>query len=292
MRLDSDGLQLTIELPGPAVFAEVWATPFVTATHDVFADGTTLLTRPAGSDVTPLPASIPAMVDILRDGLAALPDHPNAGRPYQDLRLFVTEANLATVETYLIEVARRVRMAAPQWSPPKADRPPAKPAVERAADSRVRRKAREDESSRTWLGSLFDEDTEHDYGPGDRVPATQLYADAADGIGEWVDWYDEDADDWAEEADAEGLPAVPRIPSTHTFYSAADDVLGPRRRVQGIRTYTIPEEPMNLSATSRAVLERAAEMIADELRLQLASTTNATTDTDRSDNVIPLRRTA
>lgn len=290
LRLDAGTHEgLKVELPGPALLADVWATPFVTASLDVFCDGTTLLTRPAGSDVTPAPASIPAMIDALRDGLADLPERDDAGRPYKDLRLFVTVADAATAGGYLAEVVRRVRMAAPKWSPPKVDRP-AKPAAERAADARERRKAREDESSRTWLRSLFDEDAELDIGPGDRLPATELYAHASDGIGSWVEWYEDDPEDWAEEAEAESLPAHPRIPSTHTFYSAADDVLGPRRRVQGIRTYTIPEEPMNLSATSRAVLERAAEMIADELRLQLASTTNTTTDTDRRDNVIPLRR--
>ncbi|MGI5138475.1 hypothetical protein ACQEXA_28190 [Streptomyces sp. CA-106110] len=293
MKLDAgtyDGL--SVELPGPDVLAEVWAAPFLSASHNVFSSGAALLTRPAGSDATPSPAPVAAMVAVLRDGLAALPDRSDAGRPYTDLRLFVTVADPANVSGYLVDVVRRVRMAAPKWSPPKADRLPAKAAAERAADSRASRKAREDESSRTWLRSLYDEDAELDIGPGDRVPATELYAHASGGIGSWVEWYEDDPEDWAEEAEAEGLPTRPRIPSTHTFYSAADDVLGPRRRVQGIRTYTIPEEPLNLSETSRAILERAAEMVADELCLQLAAAATKPKVTSRRDNVIPLRRTA
>ncbi|CAL9496121.1 hypothetical protein [Streptomyces sp. enrichment culture] len=299
MKLDAgtyDGL--SIELPGPAILAERWAAPFLAASLDVFANGSALLTRPTGSDAAPEPTPLTALVDALRDGLAALPERRDAGRPYNDLRLFVSVASPSTVTSYLADVARRVRRTAPRWSPPKADKPQPKSAKERVALSRARAKAREDESSRAWLQGMFAEEADYyGYNPGDRVPATRLYADASEAIGGWVEDRKETIkrdgpEEWEAEADEYGYPLVPRVPTSHTFYRAADDVLGPRRRVQGVRTYTIPEEPVNLTALDRAVIERAAEMIADDVRLRFAATadTSPTTVDDRPDNVIPLRR--
>lgn len=227
---------VSLEIPGPAVLAEVYALPWLLAsTREPFRLGSALLIRRKGSDDEPQPLDQRKLAPLLLGALAALPelDTIEAGRPYRDLRLFITEAAPATREKYLADVVAHTRRLLPEWRPPKVEeeRPPAKTPAERLADHRERVRREEELSARDWLDNFLIGwgDDEISPAPGSRWLAADLYADAAEVIGDAV----EDAKDAIREKEEpntlpDGTPY--RVPRQRVFFAVADELLGARRR--------------------------------------------------------------
>ncbi|MGW7662287.1 hypothetical protein [Streptomyces sp. NPDC054756] len=185
-------------------------------------------------------------------------------------------------------MAAAIRVIVPRWKLPKAPKAPTKQLThtERNGDYRARKTTEERDTSAKWLQLTIDDPDQHQ--PGTRVPAATLYAEAKDAITDWVDDFEDDRASWREDAEDDGVPMRPRVPGSKTFYAVADDMLGPGRRVQGVRMYVMPEAPLNLTALDRALIDRTAEILADRIESRMGVA--ADTSTDRSDNVIPLRR--
>ncbi|MGY1804221.1 hypothetical protein ACI78T_13175 [Blastococcus sp. SYSU D00922] len=190
----------------------------------------------------PVPLDVLQVAAELRAYLAALPERAEAGRPYCDLRLLVTVCASATIEGYLLDAVRFARLLAPVWRPAKErkPRPPAMTPAEKKAAQKDRDRQREDETAEWWLRLFLggqDAPT-----PGDRLVAGDLYALAAEVLTDIVEEAEEDLDAWAEEAADDGSPRRPRVPGRTRFYAVADQMLGPRRRINGARVYVVPAE--------------------------------------------------
>ncbi|MFE9206168.1 hypothetical protein [Micromonospora sp. NPDC007230] len=242
-----------VEIPSPRVLARVFAGPVLADGCDLFASGGGILRRRDGDARDPGPEDFHVLAEEVRAALDVLPDRPDAGRPYTDLRVYLLDGDQADVTAYLRETVRAVRVAAPRWRPRAERRDRERPSpltpTERQRVSRERRQAAEVESSRVWLSLWREEVT-----PGTRVAALALYVEAAEGIGAWVAEYEEDRDDWAEFNAEEGYPAVPAVPGPRTFYGVADAVLGDRRAGTGnVRYYLAP-------AVAAELLDRAEDM--------------------------------
>jgi hypothetical protein len=264
---------LSIEAPGARYLAEVFALPLLDEVRDVYRSGAVILARPSGSDAVPDLLTQQDLTQELRTALLALPERSRAeaGRPYRDLRLFVSEAERATVDTYLRDVVAAVRSLAPKWSPPKARpvRGPAKTPTEIKAAQRERKRAAEAASAREWLESYLANDEEPPT-PGARIGAPALYELAAEAIEDYVDGGMELED---------GTPY--RVPGPRQFYAVADEVLGARRYSHGERFYVVPEpetaeeqDPMHQSladAVFDRVVEKIAASVEDEIRERLRS---------------------
>lgn len=235
LRLDSDGCGLSIEVPGPRVLATTLVLPWLASRGiEGFRSrtGTALLTRPVGSTADPSPVDIVALRRDLTTTLRALPERPDAGRPYNDLRLLVRMGSPAKVDTFLTEAVASARRLAPTWTVTRPARPHCEPIAEpaRVRQYRARVRTDRDTTGREWLESAL---THGDLIPGERIAAGELWARARD------DFLDLDG-----ATDDEGNPA--RVPGRSRFYALADAVLGPRRIIRGSRYYVIPtpaEEP-------------------------------------------------
>lgn len=222
LRTDSG---VSLEVPGPAVLAEVYALPWLRSRADAYRSGSALLTRPNGSEAEPLALH---QGDLANDLLAALQRLPElgtteAGRPYRDLRHYVTEASPAARSAYLGDVIAHTRRRLPEWRPSasRVERGPAKTDAERKAASRERIRREEELSARDWLEGFltgWDGDTEAP-APGSRWIASELYDMAAEAIEECIDVEEERLDGGAY-----------FMPGKRVFYAVADELLGPRRR--------------------------------------------------------------
>lgn len=225
-----------LEIPGPAKLADVFALPWLLSGADAYRSGSALLRRPKGSEDEPRPVPQADVAEELLAALEALPEltTQEAGRPYRDLYRYVREASPAARTKYLADVVTHTRRLLPEWRPPKAPKAPtgpAKSAAERVAESRERARREEEASARDWLrGFLTGWDGDTDVpAPGSRWLAAELYADAAEVIGDAV----EDAKEAIAEGDEpETLPdGTPyRVPRQRVFYAVADELLGARRR--------------------------------------------------------------
>lgn len=226
---------VTLEVPGPRILAEVYVLPWLRSSVIAYRSGAALLTRPIGSEEEPAAVH---QGDLTKELLAALQSFPErtpseAGRPYRDLRLFVTEASDGARSAYLGDVVTHTRRLLTEWRPSasRVERGPAKTAAERKATSRERIRREEEPSARDWLEGFlsgWDGDVEAP-APGSRWIASELYGLAADAIGDAV----EDADDArAAKEEPETLPdGTPyRVPRQRVFYAVADELLGARRR--------------------------------------------------------------
>ncbi|MBT2531624.1 hypothetical protein J7E83_05710 [Arthrobacter sp. ISL-48] len=215
----------SLEIPGPLLLAEVYALPWLRSGVDAYRSGSALLTRPLESGLKPLALHQGALSDELLAALQRLPElaTTQAGRPYRNLRLYLTEATPAARTAYLAQVVAHLRRLLPVYRPPASEeeRTPAKTDAERKAASRERVRQAEEASAREWLkGFLTGWDGDVDTpAPGSRWIASELYETAAEVIGDYVE--DE------EEREDGGLYAVPR---QRVFYAVADELLGARRR--------------------------------------------------------------
>ncbi|MFE9956178.1 hypothetical protein [Micromonospora sp. NPDC005299] len=272
-RLRLDG-GLTLELPAPRILARAWALPTLAAAADVYASGAAILRRSSGATGDPRPADFRRLADELRAELAALPDRDDAGRPYTDLLLYVRHGEPSQIAGYLLEVVNAARIAAPRWRPPavrKERTGPPPTATERQRIARDRRKAREVESAEHWLRLWL-----ADAAPG-RYDARELHAQAVDALGEFVEWYEDDPDGWAEEAADDGSPAVPVVPGVKAFYAVADRLVGPRSRTAAGYAYTVPKPAVIAEVTDRVarLAWKDTRPILARALVQLRNTRNA-----------------
>ncbi|MGC4778820.1 hypothetical protein [Micromonospora chalcea] len=207
-----------VEVPSPRVLARVFAGPVLAAGCDLYASGAAILRRPAGDTRDPGAEDYHVLVEEVRAALDVLPDRPDAGRPYTDLRVYLLDGEPAEVRAYLLDVVRAVRVSAPRWRPrvEREERSAPLSATQRQRLSRERRRAAEAESSRVWLAEWAEEAD-----PGSRVAAAGLYRRAADDIAGWVETYREDPESWAECEAEDGFPDVPAVPGPRTFYAVA-----------------------------------------------------------------------
>lgn len=155
--------------------------------------GAALLTRPTGSTDEPTPANVLALADELRDVLATLPERPDAGRPYNDLRLLVTVADRRLAEEYVRAALQHARRLAPQWSPPRPEKPaPSGPSL---TDAQRKRREREqyrrgaEIAARWWLEDALANGATQEVAedepaliPGARIEAGDLWAQAEEGL--------------------------------------------------------------------------------------------------------------
>lgn len=229
---------VSLEIPGPRILAQIYAVPWLDAHRDAYRSGSAILTRPKGS--TDEPEAL-HLEHLKKDMLAALHNLPElstqeAGRPYRDLRVFITEATPGARTKYLTDVIAHLRSLLPTYRPPEgtpAERGPAKTAAERLASHRAKARHEEELSARDWLDSFLTgwDGDEAPPSPGSRWPAAGLYASAAKAIEDFVD---------CEEQRSDGGDYV--MPRRRIFYAVADDLLGPRRRGPhgSAMLYTIP----------------------------------------------------
>lgn len=146
MKLDTG---LSVELPGPAVLADI-VLPVLNARRDIRNDDGCMvdLTAPA-IDGEPAAVGLAELIDGVRAFIAALPEDHTAGRPYQDLRLFIIAAMPVTVAGYLRNVADAVRRSLPRVvrAPRKRRKqtPEERHAAKRAFDAATRAEACETE---------------------------------------------------------------------------------------------------------------------------------------------------
>lgn len=284
LRLDSDGLGITVEIPAPRVLVEVL--DLFPDDVEVFRRGQALATRPRGSDATGDDLQALDLTDEARrlvEFFAGLPDRDDAGRPYNDLRLFA-RASPDLAESYLLEVLRALRSTLSTAPRPPRPARGGTSAAERKRRSRERIRVEEDSSARWWLENYLSgfDDPEEAPAPGTRVAAPDLYALASEALAEVVEEYDEEvtdprpgspnfflslaerAEEWEEYADDEGYPLRPRVPSSLRFYAVAEEVLGPRssRSTGGLRYFTIPnlKEDGMTSTITREEIEEALEV--------------------------------
>lgn len=245
VRLKTDS-GVSLEIPGPRILAEVYALPWLRSGVDAYRSGSAILTRPTGSDAEPRARHLGELANELLAALMGLPERgtTEAGRPYRDLRLFLTEATPAARGKYLADVVAQLRALLSAYRPPVAreERPPAKTTAERKAAQRERERADEEASARDWLEGLLTGwgDDDEVPAPGSRWLASELYETAVEAIEEYMDAGDPRPDG--------GDYAVPR---QRVFYSVADELLGPRRRgAKGsARVYVIPAPSQHQSET-------------------------------------------
>lgn len=250
------------ELPHPRAVAEILARPWLASLNRETRRVCGVLSwRPVGSEVEPEPVPLPQVRDDLRAHLADLEPLPGViGGPYNDLVHLMTGGK-ASADQYLDLVLRRVKADSPTWRAPHAPRRAlsaedrAYGDVERKHLSRNRAALRQIGTSLEWLGFWIRDDAPP---PGERVTAPDLYAQARDVIDEWTE--DGSAIDPDAEPDALGAePAV--MPTAQKFYTAADAVLGGRRKSGSNRVYTVPKEDDMARAHAQETTNRTQEWI-------------------------------
>ncbi|MET4003916.1 hypothetical protein ABIB48_002654 [Arthrobacter sp. UYCu511] len=225
-RLDSG---VTIEVPGPRILAETFALPTLKLARDVYRSGSALLFRDHGAEGEPTPVNMVHLAQQLREDLASLPDRPDAGRPYRDLKLFMTEGDTGSVSAYLADALKATRQAAPVWRPPAAPRPPAMTPAQRKAKQRERENAAEEAAARWWISEVLIPTLEDPAPigpqPGEKIAAADLYQFAAHSF-----------QCWREDEETDHETPGPRI-----FYRVADELLAPSwRGTGGVKTYRLP----------------------------------------------------
>lgn len=216
---------VSLEIPGPRILAELYAVPWLSASTDAFRSGAAILTRSPNSRDEPVALFPGDLTNRLLDALKCLPDLSvtEAGRPYRDLRLFLTEASPTARTKYLADVVAQVRALLPAYRPPAVpkERGPAKTAAERLTAHRARVRREEELTAREWLGNFLSGwgGEEEAPAPGSRWLASELYGTAVDAIQEFADCEEERLDG--------GNYVTPR---QRVFYAVADELIGPRRR--------------------------------------------------------------
>lgn len=286
-RLDSEGLSVAVELPGPDYLAALLDLDGL----DVFRAGAgALLARPTGSEEEPEALTLRDLSSALWRALAALPECPDAGPAYRDLRLTAGTSS-ATFGAYLDDVVRAYRAARPALPKrPKApqERGPAMTPTERKRAERNRRR-REERESAAWLVATYlrDEDDAPDLDA--RVSGSALFEYAEEVLGSAVEDFEalvvspdpeHDRDVfamtreerlglWEEERvlfEPIAAPLRPRRVSRRVLFETAEAlglrVTRPRGSV-AIRTPATEEDLMALSATTQLIVNRAAEILAD-----------------------------
>lgn len=248
---------LSIDAPGARYLAEVFFLPLLSRSREVFRSGAAILARPSGSDAAPKPINQQDLAEELRGALLALPERSSAeaGRPYRDLRLFVAEAEPASVAAYVRDVVVGVRALAPTYRAPKArrERGPAKSTAELKAAQRERQRAQAKAAAEAWLLDYLANDAE----PGARVMASDLYEIA-------------ESDNFST-ADFQAS----HEPGPRQFYAVADEILGTRRYSHGQRFYVIPEPATNKEEDlmpdllADAVFDRVVEKIAASVEAEI-----------------------
>lgn len=223
---------VSLEIPGPRLLAQTYALPWLLARVEAYRVGSVILTRPLGSAQKPTRIHQGELSESLLEALETLPEDNTAGRPYRDLRLFLTEATPGRRAAYLAETIAHLRRLLQLWRPIKerAPRGPGKTAVEHLAAHRERVKADELVSAREWLENYLG-DPEGRPAPGSRVVAHELHQECSETIATFIDG-DEEREDGGSY----------RIPRQRIFYAVADEILGPRRRGANgsARVYLIP----------------------------------------------------
>lgn len=216
---------VSLEIPGPRVLAEVYALPWLHSRVDAFRSGKAIHARPKGSETEPTAVHLGELANELLAALQRLPEliTTEAGRPYRDLRLFLTEATPAARSAYLADVVAQLRGLLSAYRPPvsREERPPAKTPAERKSAQRDRERHDEEASARDWIEGFLTGWGDDDEAPatGSRWVAAELYEIATEAIEEYMDACDPRPDG--------GDYAVPR---QRVFYAVADELLGPRRR--------------------------------------------------------------
>ena len=141
----------------------------------------------------------------LRSLILALPaDRPDAGAPYRDVLHYVRNGSPDDVSAYLRAVATASRRAEPSGTLTNSSK------AQLLREQRAAERARQVAAATQWLVDFL-----ADVPSGSHIAATDLR--------ELVD---------------DDLRAA--APGRTTFYAAADKVLGPRVRVNGVRTYRLP----------------------------------------------------
>lgn len=273
-KLDSEGLGLAVELPGPAYLAALLRLDGL----DAFRRSSAIVVRPAGSHEEPTPLDMTAARDALLQVLRDLPNRTDAERPYRDLRLAASTRS-PRVSGYALDVLRALRAelstepAAP--TKPKAPRGPGLTETERKRGHRARKVAAERAASAWWLeGWLHDEDDAPT--PGSRVLASALYAEAREVLEDLAE--DEDTLD-----DEDETPIV--VPRRRVFLEVASALLGPPTHTKQGTTYTVPKE--SRMTVAEALLDRAARMLLEESRADLKTLLGTAEST--SAEVAPVR---
>lgn len=253
-RLDSDGSGIAVELPGPAVLADLLTLP------ETYRRGSAIVTA------TGDPLDLLALAEDLRGLLAALPLRADALAPYRDLRLAASTSS-PKFDTYLLDVLRLLRRSLPAEPRPVAEvvqarplRGPAKSHAEHARDARARRRSAEEASADAWLRAWLDPEDP----PEPRAyRLADLHAEAVEALLEWHD-SGETLDDGREYAE----------PGPRVFARVLDRYLGEtRKRTKHGTTYTLTNTEDDMSKTTELIIERAARMLADEAREEVETYT-------------------
>ena len=284
-RLDSEGINLSVALPGPDWLAALLALVDL----DVFSGPAVVSWRILTARTSSLSLlNVPALADDLREILRALPDRPDAGEPYTDLRLAAGTSSARFAE-YVLDVVRafvRSCPTVPAVTRPEAPRPEPMTPLERKHAERARRRAEERASAR-WALTLFLDDDDAP-APGSRVSGVTVFdfvdealAYAAERYEETVldpDPRDEDLyrsdragrlDAWAEVCAEEWeIPptARPRRVSRRVLFEVADDLgLFHITRTSGSVVLTIVRRLVRrLKEATVNVLRYAAEILGDD----------------------------
>lgn len=228
-RLDSDGSGVAVSLPPPASLATMLTLPGA----DAFRRGSTVLTRPEGTDSQPGAVELPALATGLRSDLASLPDRREAGQPYRDVQR-AAEVASARFGAYSLEVVRAFRAALPaapaspkaRTASPTASISHAEYVRRRRAQTKATEVAQAEHLIRAWL--------QREMLPvGVPQSAPYLYDKAARAI-------ERAADDGKTLPDGRNYVYL----GARTFYAVADRLLGRRRRTKHGYVYDVytPEE--------------------------------------------------
>jgi hypothetical protein len=304
--LDADGYGVRVEIPAPSRLAKYLDLQDVEA----FRSGRTILTRPISSSEMPAPVSALDLAEALLHVLHDLPERPDAGRPYLDLRLFAEHSSAAT--DYARDTVQALRRSLPEAPHPRRTverRPPLNDA-ERKRRERARRRA-EEEASIAWaLAAYLDDEAPE---PGSLVPATAVRDYVRDAleyaVEEWRSRVEEPDPrsaeylldraeriaEWRENAEDDGLPpGRPRLPSSRRLYAVAEAHGFQRSRSHGLDRLKIPTTREDTSMTvAEALLDRAARLLLEEARPDLeALLLREEVALAEADNVVPLRRRA
>ncbi|MBS42054.1 MAG: hypothetical protein CMH83_02515 [Nocardioides sp.] len=293
LRLDSGGADVTVEIPAPRVLVEVLdlfpdvevfrrGPALVARPRGSDASGDALQLLDVAQEATRL-------VDLF----AALPDREDAGRPYRDLRtLAAVSPDLAgSYALEVLRALRSTLSTAPR--PPREVRGETPRIERVRRSRAQAHADEEFSSRWWLEGYLsgWGEESEAP-ASGTRVAASHLYRDACSTLEEIVERrketlsplppsgpprptgdaetdarlardyaravrargkHAERLEEWEEEADDEGLPLRPRVPTWARFYGVADLVLGPRspRSTAGLRFYTVPARTGNVPPALR-----------------------------------------
>lgn len=310
-RLDSEGVGLAVEIPAPRVLGE-----WLSLDLDAYRSGSAgIVARPVGSDEEPVPLDVVALAEDLIQALRDLPERSLDEAPaWHDLRLFAEHG--AARFDYAREALQGLRAGLPKVPvaapSPNVEHAPALSGSERVRRHRERRRAEEDASA-AWALAHYLDDEDEAPAPGATVPATVVrdyvretveYAvqeweerveDPCPGSPESFLTYSERVEEWREGADDEGLPpGRPRIPSARRIYAVAEAHGFTRTRSHGNDRLTIPKEDTSMTATTEALIDRAARILVEEARAEIEahsrSSVNVETTADLGLNVVPLRR--